>query len=112
MTELLDKLAHNKNNGNKLASSKNDNNKLVFGKNDSNSEVNEFGISRNDVEHTKKLGNLSKSGKSKSKKMFKSRNLAKSRKKLSKSRNSTYFYATEVGPKFLTPNAKTTFNCF
>ena len=53
----------------------------------------------------------SKSGKSKSEKMSKSRNLAKSGKKLSKSWNSTNFDATEDGPKFLTPNAKTAFNC-
>ena len=43
--------------------------------------------------------------------MFKSRNLAKSEKKLLKSRNSTNFNTMEAGPKFLTPDAKTTFNC-
>ena len=53
---------------------------------------------------------MSKSGKSKSKKMSKSWNLAKSGKKLSKSENSTNFDAMEVGPKFLTPDARTTFN--
>ena len=43
--------------------------------------------------------------------MSKSQNLAKSGKKLSKSGNSTNFDATEVGPKFLTPDARTAFNC-
>ena len=53
---------------------------------------------------------LSKLGKSKSEKMFKSWNLAKSGKKLSKSGNSTNFNATEDGPKFITPDARTAFN--
>ena len=75
-----------------------------------NSEVKEFGVSRNGVEHAKKLEKLFKSGKSKSKKTFKSQNLAKSGKKLSKSRNSTNFNAIEDGPKFLTIDAKITFN--
>ena len=47
----------------------------------------------------------------KSEKMFKSQNLAKSGKKLSKSKNSTNFDTRKNRPKFLTPNAKTTFNC-
>ena len=42
--------------------------------------------------------------------MSKSHNLFKLRKKLSKSRNSTNFNATEDGPKFLTSNIRTTFN--
>ena len=42
--------------------------------------------------------------------MSKSQNLAKSGKKLSKSGNSTNFDATEDGPKFLTPDARTAFN--
>ena len=54
---------------------------------------------------------LSKSGKSKSEKTSKSQNLAKLGKKLSKSGNSTNFDATKDGPKFLTPDARTTFNC-
>ena len=53
---------------------------------------------------------LSKSRKSKSEKTSKSWNLAKLRKKLSKSGNSTNFDATEDGPKFLTPDARTAFN--
>ena len=57
-----------------------------------------------------KTGKSSKSQKSKSEKMSKSRNLAKSGKKLSKSGNSTNFDATEDGPKFLTPDARTAFN--
>ena len=52
---------------------------------------------------------LSKSRKSKSEKTSKSWNLAKLRKKLSKSGNSTNFDATEDGPKFLTPDARTAF---
>ena len=43
--------------------------------------------------------------------MSKSWNSAKSRKKLSKSGNSTNPNATENGLKFLTPNARTAFNC-
>ena len=53
---------------------------------------------------------LSKSGKSKSEKTSKSQNSAKSGKKSSKSGNSTNFDATEDGPKFLTPDARTAFN--
>ena len=53
---------------------------------------------------------LSKSEKSKSEQTSKSWNLAKSGKKLSKSGNLTHFNATEIGPKFLTPNARTAFN--
>ena len=59
---------------------------------------------------TSKSRKLSKSGKSKSEKISKSRNLAKSGKKSSKSGNSTNFDATEDGPKFLTPDARTAFN--
>ena len=66
------KLAQSKNNGNKSASSKNNNIKSAFGKNNGNSGVNGFGVNRNGVEHAKKSGKLSKSGKSKSKKTFKS----------------------------------------
>ena len=64
----------------------------------SNGEVNRFGVG-DSVKHAKK-----------SEKTFKSRNLAKSGKKLSKSGNSTNFDAMEARPKFLTPNAKITFN--
>ena len=58
-----------------------------------------------------KCGKSSKTGKlSKSQKSFKSWNLAKSGKKSSKSGKLTNFNATENSPKFLTPDAKTTFN--
>ena len=109
-TRLPDKPTSSKNNSSKSVSSKNNNSKPVSKRNDSNGEVNGFGINRNDVKHAKKSGKLSKSGKSKSKKTSKSQNLAKSGKKSSKSGNSTNFNATEDGPKFLTPDAKTTFN--
>ena len=108
---LLDKLAFNKNNGSKSASNKNNNSKPAYKKNNSNSEVNKFNIGRNNIKHAKNLGKLSKLGKSKSKKLFKSQNLAKSRKKLLKCGNSTNFNTTKNKSKFLTPNARTTFNC-
>ena len=44
------------------------------------------------------------------KKMFKSQNLAKLRKKLSKSENLTNFDVIKTKPKFLTSNTKTIFN--
>ena len=53
---------------------------------------------------------LSKSRKSKGEKTSKFQNLAKSRKKLSKSGNSTNFDTIEDGPKFLTSNARAAFN--
>ena len=105
-----DKPVSGKNNSNKSTSSKNDNNKPAFRKNNSDGKVNRFGVGRNDVKHTKKSGKLFKSGKSKSKKTSKSQKLAKSGKKLSKGGNSTNFNAMEDKPKFLTPNARTTFN--
>ena len=110
MTRLSNKSASNRNNGNKSASSRNNNNKPVFRKNNGNSEINGLGIDRNDMKHIKKSGKLSKSGKLKSKKMSKSWNLAKLRKKLSKSENSTNFNAIKAEPKFLTFDAKTIFN--
>ena len=105
MTELFNKPISSKS-----VSSRNINNKSDFKRNDSNGEVDRFGISRNDVEYIKKSGKLSKLGKSKSEKTFKSQNLAKSGKKLSKSGNLTNFNTTEAGPKFLTPNTKIAFN--
>ena len=59
--ELLDKPAFSKNDGSKLAFSKNNNSKLTFERNDNNNKVNRFGVSRNSVKYTKKLGKLSKS---------------------------------------------------
>ena len=63
------------------------------------------------MEYAKKSEKLSNLRKSKSEKISKSRNLAKLRKRLSKSENSTNFNAMEARPKFLTPNTKITFNC-
>ena len=57
-----------------------------------------------------KTRKLSRSGKSKSEKTSKSQNLAKSGKKLLKNENSTNSNAMEDGSKFLTSNARTTFN--
>ena len=109
--ESLDKPAPSKNNGSKSASSRNNDSKPVSKRNNGNSKVNRFSVSKNSVKHVKKSEKLSKSGKSKSKKISKSQNLAKLGKKLSKSGNSTNFNTTEARPKFLTPNARTIFNC-
>ena len=89
---------------NEPAPSRNDDSRPASGRNDGDGEVDGFGVGRNGVEHAKK------SGKSKSKKMSKSRNSAKSEKKLSKSGNSTNFDAMKDGSKFLTPDARTAFN--
>ena len=109
-TRLFDKLTSGKNDASKLASSINNNSRSISKKNDGNSEINKFGVGKNSVEHAKKLGKVFKSKKSKSEKISKSQNLAKSRKKLSKSENSTSFGTIKAKPKFLTPNAKTAFN--
>ena len=53
---------------------------------------------------------MSKLKKSKSEKMSKSQNLAKSGKKLSKNGNSSNFGTIKAGPKFLTPDTKTDFD--
>ena len=116
-TRSLDKPTSSKNNGSRLASNKNNNNEPALRKNNGNSEIDRFGVNRNSMEYAKKSENLSKSGKlfksgkSKSEKTFKFWNLAKLEKKLSKSRNSTNFDVMKAGPNFLTPNARTTFNC-
>ena len=99
-----DEPAPSRNDGSRSASSRNDDSRPASGRNDGDGEVDEFGVSGNGVEHAKK------SGKSKGEKTSKSRNSAKSGKKLSKSGNSTNFDATEDRPKFLTPNARTAFN--
>ena len=70
--------------GNKSTSSKNDNSRPIFRKNDDNNKVDGFSIGKNDMEHAKKLGKLSKLGISRSKNMSQSQNSAKSRKKLLK----------------------------
>ena len=114
--ESPDKPAPSKNDGSRSTSSRNNNNRPVFRKNNINDEVDGFGINKNAVKYAKKLGKsfkskkLSKLGKLKSEKTSKSQNLAKSGKKLSKSRNSTNFNIMEARPKFLTPNTRTTFN--
>ena len=51
-----------------------------------------------------------KSGKLKGQKMSKSRKLSKSEKNSSKNGNSSTFNATESGPSFLTPEARSAFN--
>ena len=66
---------------NKLTFGRNNNNKLVFRENNGNDEVNRFSISDNGMKYTKKFKKF------KNKKLFKSQNLAKLRKKLLKSRN-------------------------
>ena len=76
---------------------------LVFEKNNANDVVIRFG---ND---SKKLAKKLK--KSKNQIFFKSKKLAKSRKKLSKSRTSSKFDAIESGISFLTSRAKKTFDC-
>ena len=103
-TRSPDKPAPSRNDGSRSASSRNDDSKPASGRNDGDGEVDGFGIGGNGVEHAKK------SGKSKSEKTSKSRNLAKSGKKSSKSGNSTNFDAMKDRPKFLTPDARTTFN--
>ena len=92
--------APSKNDGSKSASSKNDDSKLAFGRNNGDSEVDGVGVGGNGVEYTKKSEKTSKSRKS-----------SKSGKRLSKSGNSTNSNTTEDGPKFLTSDARTAFNC-
>ena len=84
------------------ASSRNDGSRPASGRNDGNGEVDEFG--GGGVKHAKK------SRKSKVQKTSKSRKLAKSGKNSSKSGNSPNFSATEAGPSFLTPEARSAFN--
>ena len=116
MTGSLNEPAPSKNNANRSVSSRNDNSRPVSRRNNGNGEVDGFSIGRNSVEYAKKSGKsstsekLSKSGKLKGEKTFKSWNLAKSGKKLSKSENSTNSNAMKDGPKFLTSDARTAFN--
>ena len=109
-TRSSDKSASSSNNSRRSASNKNNDSKPAFWRNDSNGEVNEFDVGRNGVEHTKKSEKLFKSGKSKSQKISKSRNLAKSGKKLLKRGNSTNSNTIEDESKFLTPDARISFN--
>ena len=110
-TGLSDKLASSRNNGSKSAFGRNNNSKPASEKNDSNGKVDEFGVDKNSVEHAKKSGKLSKLRKSKSEKMSKSRNLAKSGKKLSKIGNLTNSDAIEDRPKYLISDTRTALNC-
>ena len=110
MTRLFDKLASSRNNGSKLTLSRNNNSRPISKKNNGNGKVNRFNVGENSVEHAKMSGKLSKSRKSKNKKISKSWNLAKSGKKLSKSENSTKFNITKAKSKFLTLDARTAFN--
>ena len=103
-TGLPNEPAPSRNDGSRSAFSRNNNSKPASKKNNNDGEVNRFSVDRNSVEQAKK------SGKSKGKKTSKSQNSTKSGKKLSKSGNSTNSNATEDGPKFLTPNARTAFN--
>ena len=108
-----DKLVFSKNNSNSIASGKNDDSKSVFERNNDNGEVRFGGDS---VEYTKKSEKLKnqelfKLKKSKSRKIPQFWNLAKLKKKLSKSRNLSNFGTTKVKPKFLIPNIKIAFNC-
>ena len=89
------KPAPNRNNSSRSVSNKNIDNRLASEKKDGNNKVNGFDVGGNGIKHAKKLRKLSKLGKSKSEKTSKSRNLAKSGKKLSKSGNSTNFDAAE-----------------
>ena len=109
-TRSPDKPTPSRNDGSRSASNKNDDSRLAFRRNDNNGEVNGFDVGGNSVKHAKKSGKSSKSRKSKSEKISKSQNLAKSGKKSLKSGNLTNFDATEVGPKFLTLDARAAFN--
>ena len=97
--------AYSRNNNSKSASNKNNSNKPASRENDGNTKIDEFG--GDGMEYTKKSEKskkLSKSKKSKSKKLAKS-------KKLLQSGNLPKFHAKKIGPRFLTSDAKTTFNC-
>ena len=111
MTSSPNKSTSSRNNSSRSASSKNNNSKSAFRRNNSDNKVNRFGVGRNDIKYTKKSEKLSKSRKLKSKKTFKSWNLAKSIKKLSKSGNSTNFDTIEDKLNFLISDTKTAFNC-
>ena len=110
-----DKPDASRNNRSRLVFSRNNNSRPASGRNDGDGEVDRISVSGNGVKHAKKSEKaskslkLSKSRKSKGEKMFKSQNLAKLEKKLSKSGNSTNSNATEDGSKFLISDARTVF---
>ena len=87
---------------NEPAPSRNNGSKPASGRNDGDGEIDKIG--GDGVEHAKK------SGKSKDQKTSKSQKLAKSGKNSSKCKNSPNFDATEAGPSFLTPKARSAFN--
>ena len=108
--------ASSRNNSSRSASNRNNDSKLASGRNNGNGEVDEFG--GDSVKHAKK------SGKSKGQKSAKAQKLAKSQKspKLRKSKgkksknllkigNLPNFNAKDSGPSFLTPEARSAFNC-
>ena len=101
MLKTTNELAPSKNDGRRSASSRNNDSRPAFGRNEGNGEVDGFG---GGVEHVKK------SEKSKGQKTSKSRKLAKLGKNSSKSGNLPNFGATESGPSFLTPEARSAFN--
>ena len=100
MLKTTSEPAPSRNDGSRSASSRNDDSRPASGRNDG--DVDGFG--GDGVEHARK------SGKSKGQKTFKSRKSAKSGKNSSKSGNSPNFGATEAGPSFLTPEARSAFN--
>ena len=102
MLKTTNEPAPSRNDGSRSASSRNDDSRPASGRNDGDGEVDGFG--GDGVEHAKK------SGKSKGQKMPKFRKLSKSGKNSSKSGNSPNSGATETGPSFLTPEARSAFN--
>ena len=110
MLKMTSEPALSKNNSSRSASSGNDDSKLASGRYDGNGEVD--GIGGNGVEHAKK------SRKSKGQKLAKSRKSSRSRKskgekskKLPKSGDSLNFDAKNTRTSFLTPEARSAFNC-
>ena len=101
MLKTTNKPAPSRNDGCRLASNRNDDSRPASGRNEGNGEVDGFG---GGVKHARK------SGKSKGQKTSKSQKLAKSGKNSSKCKNSPNFDATEAGPSFLTPKARSAFN--
>ena len=102
MLKTISEPAVSQKNGSKSPSSRNDNSRPASGRNDGDGEVD--GFSGDGMEHAKK------SGKSKGQKTSKSQKSSKSGKNSSKSGNLPNFGATELGPSFLTPEARAAFN--
>ena len=99
--KTTNELAPSRKNGSRSASSRNNDSRPASGRHEGDGKVDGFGGS---VEHARK------SRKSKGQKTSKSRKSAKSGKNSSKSGNSPNFGATEAGPSFLTPKARSAFN--